>query len=302
MEWLNYHHLFYFWTVVREGSIAAASRQLMLTQSTISMQLRSLEKSLGETLLVRSGRRLVPTEAGRLAFRYADEIFSIGKELHDAFHNQAGERPLKLVVGVTDVLSKLIAYRLLEPIFKIRQPIRIVCREGKVDVLLADLAVHQLDIVLADAAFDPTIRVRAYNHLLGECGVSIFGVPVLARKYRRGFPLSLDGAPFLLPTDNTSLRQSLGRWFEAEGIRPSILGEFEDSALIKVFGQAGHGLFAAPTIIESDVQRQHQVRLVGRIDAARTRFYAVSVERRVTHPAVRAITDAAKEKLFEQSK
>jgi len=298
MEWLNYHHLLYFWTVVREGTVARAGERLSLAQPTISGQLRTLENVLGEKLFTRSGRHLVPTDTGRLVYRYADEIFSIGRELMETLKGRPSGRPLRLTIGVADAVPKLIAYRLLQPALALPEPVHLVCREDKPDRLLAELAVHALDVVLTDAPISPSVRVRAYSHLLGECGLSFFGVPALASRYRKGFPKSLDGAPMLLPADNTALRRSLDEWFEATKIHPVVIGEFEDSALLKVFGQAGHALFPAPTPIEREVRKQYNVALVGRVDNVRARFYAVSVERRLKHPAVVAIANAAREKLF----
>lgn len=298
MEWLNYHHLFYFWVVAREGTITRASEELYLTQPTISAQIRALEKALGEKLFTRSGRNLVLTEVGRVVFRYADEIFSLGRELTDTLKGQPRGRPVRFVVGIADALPKLIAYQLLKPALALAEPIRVVCREDKPDRLLAELSVHALDLVLADAPIGPTVKIRAFNHLLGECGITIFAAASVAAVYRRGFPRSLNGAPFLLPTDNTMLRRSLEQWFEAEGIRPHEVGEFEDSALLKVFGQAGAGLFAAPSVIEAEVRRQYGVQILGRIESVRERFYAISVERKLKHPAVVAISEAARQKLF----
>lgn len=298
MEWLNYHHLRYFWTVAREGSILRACEKLLVSQPTVSTQIRLLERSLGEKLFTRVGRNLVLTEAGRTVYRYADEIFALGQEISDALRGKSPRYGLKLVVGVTDVLSKLIAYRLLEPALHLPEPVHFVCREGKAEDLLADLAVHRLDLVLSDTPVTPTIHVRAFNHLLGECGISIFGTAALAKRYRRDFPRSLDGAPMLLPTENTTLRQVMEQWFQAAAIRPAAVAEFEDSALLKVFGEAGLGLFPAPAVIEREVQRQYGVRIAGRIESARTQFYAISTERKLRHPAVRAISEAAKGRLF----
>jgi LysR family transcriptional activator of nhaA len=299
MEWLNYHHLLYFWTVARLGSVSRATEELYLAQPTISAQIRALEESLGEKLFTRVGRNLTLTEVGRTVFRYADEIFSLGRELGDTLKGRSVVRPVRFVVGVTDAMPKLVAYRLLEPALRMADPIRLVCHEDKTERLLAELAVHGLDLVLADAPIGPTIKVRAFNHLLGECGVSVFAVSKRASAYRRRFPQSLDGAPFLLPTENTVLRRSLDQWFEAEKIRPLVVGEFEDSALLKVFGQSGTGLFAGPSAIEQEIKQQYGVQVVGRIDALRERFYAISVERKLKHPAVLAISDSARQKLFE---
>jgi LysR family transcriptional regulator, transcriptional activator of nhaA len=298
MEWLNYHHLLYFYTVAREGSVARAAEQLRLAQPTISGQIRALEESLGERLFARSGRHLVPTEMGRVVYRYADEIFSLGRELMDTLRDRPTGRPVRLVVGVADALSKLIAYRLIEPALRLPEPVHVICREDKPERLLAELSVHGLDLVLADAPLSPAVRVRAFNHLLGECGVTIFAAPRLAATLRRGFPQSLEGSPFLLPADDTMLRRALDHWFDAIGVRVQVAGEFDDSALMKVFGQAGTGAFAVPSVIEREVRRQYGVSLVGRVDAVRERFYAITVERRIKHPAVVAISQAARTELF----
>ena len=298
MQWLNYHHLHYFWLVAREGSILRACEKLLVSQPTVSTQIRTLEKSLGEKLFNRVGRNLVLTDAGRVVYRYAEEIFALGEEIPKALHGTAPNCALRFVVGVEDVLPKLIAYRLLEPACHLSEPVQVVCREGKAEELLAGMAVHRLDLVLSGTPIAPTIRVKAFNHLLGECSISIFGTASLAARYRRKFPQSLDEAPLLLPTGNTSLRQSLDQWFHAEGIRPSLAGEFEDSALLKAFGQAGHGLFPSPTVIDREVQRQYRVRVVGRVESVKAQFFAISTERKLKHPAVKAIYEVARGKLF----
>jgi LysR family transcriptional activator of nhaA len=238
------------------------------------------------------------TDVGRVVFRYADEIFSLGRELRDVLKGGSSARPLRLLVGVADVVPKLVAYQLLEPALRLSEPIQIVCREDKPDRLLAELAIHNLDIVLSDAPVEPTLRIRAFSHLLGECGVAFFGAPALASAHRRGFPRSLNGAPFLLPTENTALRHSLDRWFVSKGIRPRIVGEFEDSALLKVFGQTGLGIFPAQSIIETEIRRQYQVQVIGRVASIKERYYAISVERKLKHSAVVAISESARQKLF----
>ena len=299
MDWLNYHHLYYFWLVAREGSIARAAKQLHLSHPTISKQLHQLESSFEDKLFDRVGRNLVMTEFGQTVFRYAEEIFSVGRELQDAVQGRPSDRPLQFVVGMPDVLPKLIAHRLLKPAFELSEEVHVVCHEGRHDEMLAELAVHRLDIVLSDAPVSPTVHVRAFNHLLGECGLTFFAKADLAAKYRRKFPASLDRAPLLIPTEKTALRRDLEQWFYNENLHPKIIGEFEDTALMKVFGQEGLGLFPAPSVIEKEVCRQYSVRVVGRIDAVRERYYAISVERRLKHPAVVAICEAARTKLFE---
>jgi len=298
MEWLNYHHLLYFWVVAREGSVTRASEQLGLAQPTVSGQLKALEDSLGEKLFSRVGRRLVLTDVGRVVYRYAEEIFSLGRELQDTLKDRPTGRPARLTVGVADQLAKLITYRLIEPALKLPEPVHVVCREDKPERLLAELGVHAIDVVLSDAPVAPGMMVKAYSHLLGETEVAFLGTETLAAAHRRGFPRSLDGAPVLLPTENTTLRRSIEQWLDHERIRPKVVGEFEDSALLKVFGQAGKGLFPAPAVIEAEVRAQYGVKLVGRAPGVKERFYAISAERRLKHPAVLAITEAAREKLF----
>ncbi len=297
-DWLNYHHLLYFWTVAREGSVARAAARLSLAQPTVSAQVRALEESLGEPLFTRTGRRLVLTDVGRVVLRYADEIFATGRELLDAVRGRPTGRPIRFAVGVADALPKMIAYRLLEPAWRLEEPVQVVCREDKPERLLALLSLHELDIVLSDAPVGAGVSVRAFSHPLGECGVSLFAAPALAERHRRRFPRSLDGAPFLLPAEGSMLRRSLEQWFEQLGVRPRIVAEFDDSALLKVVGQAGHGLFAAPSVIEREVSRQYRVRLVGRAPTVRERFYALTVERRLRNPAALAISNAARAELF----
>jgi LysR family transcriptional activator of nhaA len=298
MEWLNYHHLLYFWVVAREGGLTQAGKVLHLSHPTLSGQIRALEDSLGEKLFTRVGRRLVLTEVGHMVFRYADEIFSLGRELLDTVKGRPAGRPARLEVGVVDAVPKLIAKCLLEPALHLPEPARIVCHEGTYEKLLVDLSMHALDILIADAPIPAGSSVRAFNHLLGECGVGIFGARSLARTYRRGFPRSLDQAPMLLPLEHLPLRRALNQWFEGAGIRPGVVAEFEDSALLKVFGADGVGLFPAPLAVEAQVCRQYEVEVVGRIDDVKERFYAISAERRLKHPAVVAISESARHALF----
>jgi LysR family transcriptional activator of nhaA len=297
MEWLNYHHLLYFWMVAREGSIARAGEQLRLAQPTISGQIRMLEEQLGEKLFQKSGRNLVLTDVGRTVFEYADQIFALGREMLDTLKDRPTGRPVRFHVGVTDEVSKIIAYRFLQPALSLPSPVSVVCREGPLDRLLGDLAIHALDLVLADTPMASTIKVKAYSHLLGDSTISICGAPRMAALYRNGFPQSLSGAPFLLPTESKTLRRVLEQWFAKEGIRPRVAGEFDDSALLKTFGQAGAGLFAVPTAIRDEVGRQYGVAAVGQLDEVRERYFAISVERRLKHPAVLAISEAAHELL-----
>ena len=298
MEWLNYHHLFYFWTVMHEGSLTAASARLRLAPSTVSAQVGRLEEALGGKLFRRVGRGLEPTDLGRTVFRYANEIFSLGQEMMDTLRGNPVVGPLSLKVGVVDVLPKLIVRKILEPIFNLPERVRLACYENKKERLLAELAVHKLDVVLNDSPVRKGSHIKAYNHLLGECGVTFLAVEKLAKRFRDAFPESLDRAPMLVPLEMAALRQSLERWFESLDIRPVIVGEFEDSALLKAFGQHGDGIFVSPSVVEKEIRYQYTVEVVGRTDAIRERFYAISFERIIKHPAVTAISNVARHNLF----
>jgi LysR family transcriptional activator of nhaA len=299
MEWLNYHHLLYFWMVAKEGSIVRASEELHLAHPTISGQIHRLEEVLGEKLLARKGRNLVLTEAGRVAFRYADEIFGLGQEFLDAVKGRATARQVRLVVAVSDVLAKSMVHRILEPVFRLQEDVRVVCRENRsAEAFMADLAVHAVDVILSDAPAGPGTSVRAFSHPLGECGLAFFAAPQLANSLRRGFPRSLDGVPFLFPASDSTLRRALDEWFGSKDIRPKIVAELDDAALAKVFGEAGLGVFAAPDVIEKEVRRRYKVGVVGRTKEIEQRFYAISVERKIRHPAVVAICDEARRHLF----
>ena len=301
MEWLNYHHLQYFWVVAREGSIVRASEELRLAHPTISGQIHKLEEVLGEKLFARRGRNLVLTEAGRVAFRYADEIFSLGREFVDTLKGRASGHPLRLVVGIADVLPASLVRRFLEPAFRLGQAVRVVCRADKsVEEFVAELALHRVDVVIADGPAGSGVPVRAFSHKLGECGTSFFAAPKLAASMRRKFPRSLDAVPFLLPGAPSTVRRSLEQWFIAQDVHPTIVAEFDDSALAKSFGMAGMGVFAAPTVIEREVLHQYAVRVIGRSDAVRQQFYALSVERKIKHPAVVAICKSARQDIFGQ--
>lgn len=296
MSALNYKHLHYFWVVAKCGGIGRASEQLHLTPQTISGQLSLLEETLGYKLFNRIGRRLELNESGRMVFSYADEIFSLGEELEEMLRHRPGERPLQFTVGVADSVQKSIAYMLLEPALKLPETLRIVCREGKLATLLAGLAIQGLDLVIADGPMPANSNVRGYNHLLGECGVRFLAAPVLAKQYKKGFPQSLDGAPFLLQGEDAAVRPRLLKWFEKERIRPRIVGEFDDGALLKEFGAAGTGIFAVPALVAAQVGKQYGVQEIGRTDAVIEQFYAISVERRLSHPAVVAISSAARKR------
>jgi LysR family transcriptional activator of nhaA len=273
--------------------VTRASEKLHVSQPTISGQIRELELALGEKLLRRSGREVVLTDVGRMVYRYADEILALDRELLGAVKG-GPRRAGRLAVGLTMVVPKLIAYQMIEPALRLPEPIRLECIEGKLERLLAELAIYALDLVLADAPAPPAVKVRAYSHLLGECGVSILGVETLAAAHRRDFPRSLNGAPFLLPSEDSALRLSLDDWLRDHGVQPRVVGTFEDSALLDAFGQAGAGLFAMPSAIEAEVKRQYKVRVVGRLAGLRQRFYAITVERKLRNPAVLAISERAR--------
>lgn len=296
---LNYKHLHYFWMVAKEGSVARASERLHLTPQTISGQLGVLERDLGESLFTRVGRNLELTETGRLILSYADEIFSLGGELEEMVRNLPEERPLVLKVGVVDVVPKSIAYRLLTPVLQMPESVRFVCREGTIDTLLADLALHRLDLVIAEAPIPPGVNVRAFNHPLGDCGISFFAHPRLAKMLETDFPHCLSGKPLLIPGEMTIVRSQILQWFDRLHIHPRIVGEFDDSALMNEFGQAGAGIFMAPTPIEEEVVRQHGVVVIGQTHEVRSQYYGISVERRITHPAVTVVTETAREWLFQ---
>ncbi|WP_243329119.1 LysR family transcriptional regulator [Mesoterricola sediminis] len=298
MDWLNYHHLLYFWTVAREGSVTAAARTLNLSQPALSTQIRALEESLGERLFEKAGRGLRLTGAGQVAFRYADEIFTLGREFRQALKGRPTGRALRLVVGVSDVLPKLMVQRLLRPALRLGEPLHLTCREGTLPLLLEALQAHEVDIVLSDVPCTPVTGPRAFNHLLGECGVELFGSPDLVARHPGPFPEALNGAPFLLPSEGHALRRGLDTWFERRGLHPVISGEFDDSALLMTFGEEGLGFLAAHAAISGEVARAHGLVGLGPMDGLKGRIYAVSAERRLVHPAVLAVLEAAKAEIF----
>lgn len=298
MNQLNYKHLRYFWAVAKTGSIARAAQQLHLTPHTISGQLSEFKETLGVDLFRRSGRNLELTDAGRRILSYAEDIFTIGDELLDVLHDHTAKRTLPFRVGIADSVSKSVAYRLVEPALKLQDSVRLVCREGRLTPLLAELAIHRLDMIIADRPMPTNLNVRGYSHLLGESGLTVFGTSRLAAEMSGSFPAMLDNAPFLLPGEDVAIRPKLIQWLEAEGLRLRIVGEFDDSALVKSFGQAGAGLFVAPTAIAEHVYEQYRVVAIGRIDSVVEHLYAITTERRLTHPAVMAISKAARQNVF----
>lgn len=297
MEWLNYHHLYYFWLAAKEGGVSRAAEKLRLAQPTLSAQIRALGESLGGELFERRGRGLVLTELGTVVYQHADEIFGIGQELLDAVKGRSGGRVQRLVVGIADVLPKLVVYRMIEPAFHLEHPVRLVCREGPVERLVAALGSHELDLVLSDCPLSPSSGTRAFNHLLGESGTTIFAAPQLAAKIGRGFPRGLDGAPFVIPGRQSVLRRELDGWLDSHELRPMVVAEVDDSALAKVLGEAGVGAFVGPSAMEREICEQYAVRVVGRVPALKERYFAISLERRIRHPGVLAISSAARELL-----
>lgn len=298
MRHLNLKHLRYFWVVASHGSITEASEKLHLTPQTISGQLRALEDEVGAKLFEKSGRNLVLSDTGQTAFAYADEIFRLSGELQDLLQGRPIGSAQVLSVGVAMVVPKLLAYRVLHPVMHMEQDIRLVCLEAPLVDLLADLSVHKLDLVLSDSPVSPTLNIKAYNHLLGESGISFFARENDAERYRAGFPQSLDGAPMLMPTTSCSLRNALDQWLKRRDLNPKIVAELDDRALMKAFGEAGAGIFTSPTALEADVTSKYGVEVIARSDEIRERFYAISSERRIKHPAVAAITAAARQDLF----
>jgi LysR family transcriptional activator of nhaA len=279
--------------------VVRASAELRLAEPTISGQVRRLEEVLGEKLFDRVGRNLALTDVGRTVFRYADEIYSLGQDLLGTLKGRVSTRPLRLTVGVGDALPKALVQHLLEPAFHIGHPIQLVCREDRVvEDFLSILVAQELDLVLADRPLGPGIKVHASNHLLGACGTTFLATPQLARQRRKGFPRSLDGAPFLLPGLNATLRRTLDQWFDSTGVRPAVLGEFDDSALMYAFGEEGKGVFAAPTVFEAQFRKLYGLQAIGHVKTLRQHFYAISVDRRVQHPAVMAIITAARREVF----
>jgi LysR family transcriptional activator of nhaA len=287
--------------VAREGSVARAAERLGLSHPTVSAQIHHLERRLGEKLFRREGRRLALTDVGRVALRYADEIFPLGQELLDAVRGRAVDRPLRLVVGVTDALPKSIVHRLIEPGLQLGRPVHLVCREGRsLEGFLDDLAAHRVDVVLADAPAGPGLPVRVWSHLLGESGLSLYAAAPLAGRLRRRFPRSLDGAPLLLPGEGSTLRRPLERWCESQGVRPRVVGEVDDAALLKVLGEVGLGVFVAPTLVEAELRGRYRVRAIGRAEGLTQRYFAISAERRLRHPGVVAVCEAARRDVFAE--
>lgn len=301
MEWLNFHHLRYFWTVARKGGVRRAAEELHVSQPSISAQLRLLEESLGQKLFRRNGRSLVLTEMGQLVLNYADEIFSSGRELMNAVRQRPTKHPLRLNIGLTDAFPKLIAFQILRAAFRLDNAIHIICREGEIGPLVTQLAAHRLDIVLADEPASSSLKAKTFNHRLGRSGITFCAVPAIATKLRRNFPQSLDGAPALLPTENMGMRAALETWFDTKGIRPRLVGEFEDTALMEVCSAGGRGFTVVHSVIDRTALKHYDLRVIAKVEECGSDFYAITAERRVKHPAAMAITEHAYSTLFAES-
>ncbi len=299
MAWLNYHHLLYFWTVARAGTIAAASKELHLSQPTISTQIKTLEDALGHKLFQRQGRRLALTDVGRTAFKYADDIFRLGRELQEAMARGPSGQPVRFTVGVEDVIPKMVAEQLLEPAFAAVPKLQLEVHEGPLSQLLARLALHELDVVISEQPAPNDVKVRAFSHKLGESGTTFFATAKLAATLPKAkFPQLLHGSPMLMTAVGTTTRSDLDLWLQQHELRPQVVAEFEDSALMKVFGSKGRGVFTGPTAIEEGLQKQLDVVVIGRAVELSQSFYAISVERRLRHPAVVAVAESARRDLF----
>ena len=297
-EFINYKHLHYFWTVAHEGSVVKASKKLHVTPQTISGQISLLEERIGNALFNKHGRGLILTETGRVVLKYADEIFDLGQELSDVLRGVPTLGVSEFVIGAASALPKTIVYKILEPALNIDQEITLTSREGPVESMLADLAIHKVDMVLSDMPVSGAFSIKAYNHFLGESGLTFFASPNQAKFYRKNFPYSLHEAHMLAPTEQYSIRQVVDRWLYDQSIHPYIKGQFDDSALMKAFGQVGTGVFYMSSIIEDEVCNNFNVRIIGRTEEVKQKFYAISAERKIKHPAVAAICESARHELF----
>lgn len=298
MRWLNYQHFFYFWRVAKKGSVTDACRELRLAQPTISAQLKVFEETLGEKLFIREGRNLKLTDVGKLAFRYAEEVFSTCNEFMDVLDGKDISAPGELKVGISDVVPKVISYRIIEPAFADTYLGTVSCYEDKTERLLAELAISEVDLVISDIPVPPSVKVKAYNHFLGECGICFLAQNTLAKQFRKGFPQSLNGAPLLLPTREAAVRREIDQWFDHLGITPRVVGEFQDSALMKIVAREGKGIVPVPSVVASEIRREFHLELVAETDVVKERFYLISVEKRLKNSLVKAIVDRAQKKVF----
>jgi len=294
MDWLNYHHLRYFQAVAREGGVRQAAERLRVSQPSISAQIKLLEESLGAPLFRRQGRANVLTDAGQLALRYADEIFNLGNELISALKQGPTARVMRLNVGVADAVPKLVTHMVLKGVFAMPMQVHVICREGKLEELIPQLVAHQLDIVLADEPASSAHQGRVFNHHLGDSGASFCAAPALARRLRKVFPKSLQGAPALLPAEGTSFRRSLEKWFHREGLQPRVIADFDDGALMKVVAAEGQGFVALPSAVAAEARSRYGLQVFGSVPECQDSVYAITAERRLSHPAVNVVTESAR--------
>jgi LysR family transcriptional activator of nhaA len=298
MEWLNFHHLRYFFAVAREGSIARASAQLHTSQPAISTQLRLLERALGEKLFHKQGRGLALTETGRLVYGYAEQIFALGRELLDSVRDRPTGAPVRVQIGVADVVPKNLAFRLLEPLLVGPERARVVVHEDRHDRLLAALAMFQLDLVIADAPIGAGSRVKAFHHALGTSAIGVFGREAEVRALRSTFPESLRGHRFVLPLEDSAVRREFDSWQRGQGLQVEVVAEVEDDALARPLAAAGHGFLLAPTVLADDLARHHGLAKVADVPGVTATWYAVTVARRVDNPAAVRLLAAARKGLF----
>ena len=298
MKRLNYHHLLYFWTVAKYGGLSRAAEELLLTRSTLSAQIHSLESTLGQQLMRRHGRQLKLTDTGRVVFEYCERMFAIGRELGEVVGDQKLQRPKQLRVGVADVIPRLMLGKLLRPLLVGQEAVRLVCREDHARTLLAELSIHNLDLVISDSPVGSSAHIRGHSHRLGASAVAIFGSKAMALKFKGNFPRSLDGAPFLLPGADSMLRSDLEKWFGSKGVRPKIVGEFDDRDMLEVFGQQEIGLFPAPMAIRRELAREHGAALVGLAGDVEEEYFAITIERNITHPSIQSLIEGAVEKVL----
>ena len=294
MEWLNYHHLRYFWTVAKEGSLARAAARLHVSQPSISEQIRELESALGEKLFQREGRNNKLTDTGQIVLGFAEEIFALGREMMNAVKQRPGAKTLRFHVGVVDSFPKLVTNEILKPIFSLPRAVHVICREGKMEDLLVQLAAHRLDLVLADEPPSSSVSFKTFSHPLGDTGTTFCAEKKLATRLKRGFPKSLHNAPALLPAENTPFRRAIEAWFREHQIQPRVVAEFEDLALMKVMATEGRGFIAVPTVALDEAVKRYGFQIIGHAKSCRVPFHAITTERRITHPAATAITAQAK--------
>lgn len=289
MNKINYHHLLYFYTIAQEGSITKAAQKLHLTPQTISGQLSAFEHYLDIQLFNRRGKRLQLNETGQLVFSYAEDIFSLGNELQQLLKNNQTDKQVAVTVGVTDVIPKVLAFDLLTVLFNLKEDIKLICREGEFDILMKELALSKIDLILSDRPITPGTAIKAYTHLLGETGLTFYSDKRTAKQLSKNFPLSLDKAPFLISGDKSNQKINLMTWFEELRITPKIVAEFDDSALMKYFGQSGRGIFCTPSSIEEHIVKHYNVGVIGSTENVKERYYIISPERKIKHPGVKLL-------------